>query len=373
MKKKIKILMSARDPGAINNIIALFRMMSQDNVFSPLIVASGAASAKLNRLGMDHIVFCLDDGTDHITEARNSSSLIVKAANLLDQTRPDMVLASISSLGAGIDEALIHQARVPVFALQDFWGDVNMRLGKTANLYFVLDQYAADLSYERWGVLSQITGMPKYKAYESFVFQDFKKKTRDLLKVLPDEKLIGWFGQPKDVPGYSKNMNTFLSACARLPKNYTVVIKPHPKSKLKDIPSSGQAGDFKPSLKLFPDGLPAEDLLVACDLVVTSFSLCGLDHAVMSSYCQVPLGNVMYLMSNSEIRDFAIESCGMDRLPTVEKYGAGFWIDICDSRQIAEEMDRLMLMEERKSYAARCKDFVSRFDYLAFKKVLQKS
>lgn len=369
MTRPIKILLSSRDPGTVGNIIELYRLMADDPDFEIRMIASGVASIKMREADIDHIEFNIKGDNDYVKEYEDPKPLLDKALCWLDKINPDLTITSVSSLGAGIDEALIYHSNSPVFAFQDFWGDVNCMLGKTADEYFVLDEFASQLSKDRWNVKTRITGMPKYLTYKTIPFQTLKLETRKKLGIADHMKLIGWFGQPVEVPGYQEAFNSFIRSCTRLTGDYAVMIKAHPKDQDKNI----VAKIHIPGLKILnvTQMRETESLLAASDIVVTPFSLCGLDHAVMSSFANGPLGVVLYLMPNQEIRDFAKTVCGMDKFPIVDKSGVGFWLDSDDPDRIALEIIRLMSQEESQKYFMSCSNVIRHFDYKKFKSVIR--
>ena len=368
MKKPVKILLSSRDPGAAGNIIELYRLLTDDACFDVSMIASGSASGKIKDAKLDHIEFKVENGSDHVKEHGDPKQILDKALSWLDKIKPEHIITSISSLGSGIDEALIYHAKVPVFAFQDFWGDVNCNFGRSADEYFVLDKFAARLSHERWRVKTRITGMPKYMTYKSFDFQKLQYETRKKLGIKDNEKLIGWFGQPSDVPGHVETFDTFIKSCTHVLVDFTLMIKTHPKDDDKQsITLAKELG-----LKIIaPASINDTDaLLAASDLVVTPFSLCGLDHAVMSSFSPFPLGTVLYLMPNQKIRNFAQTACGIQKFPIVETSNAGVWIDTDGVEHIAKEITRLLSDRERKIYYSSCQHIIKHFDYQVFRTFL---
>lgn len=368
MTLPVKILLSARDSGAVGNMIELHRLLSDDPAFEPRVIASGVASQKMAQVGLEHITFNISWGKDHIRGKENPELLLDKARYWLNQIQPDFIVTSLSSLGAGIDEALIYLAKVPVVTFQDFWGDVNDTLGKKADTYLVLDDFAAQLSEKRWQVNTRITGMPKYLPYGTIPFGELKKKTRNLLGLKEDTKLIGWFGQPPEVPGHQSAFETFMASCSRLSLDYALMVKAHPKDKNAD----GRVLERPRGTVLVDSAVvkETEALLAACDLVVTPFSLCGFDHAVMTSFSSDPLGSVLYLMPNEKIRGFARKFSGMEHFPMVENSGAGTFIQTDDPRQVAHEMARLLTVEEKRKYFLSCSNVICHFNYPAFKRFI---
>jgi hypothetical protein len=365
-----RVLLSARDPGATENIIQLNHLMAADPVFETVVTASGTASLQMTRQKISHIPFAFN-GQDHIQPGEDAALLLERARALLDRTAPDMVVVSLSSLGAGIDEALIAVSTVPVLALQDAWGDVNDLLGKTADLYLVLDDEAREISRRRFGVRTLATGMPKYLRYRGMNFAGIKAATRLALGLDPSRKLVGWFGQSNQVPGYAQVFDAFVRAVKKLGPDTMVTVKPHPKfSGTGEGEAAIAEKHLGPSLVASNPDLSTEHLLAAADLVVTPFSLCGLDHAVMSSMSPVPLGSVVYLMNNREIQDFARQAWGRIDFPIVGGRGVGTCLTSAEPEAMADHFAGQMAQEKVRLYHSRSRQVLPRFDYDRFKKIV---
>lgn len=335
-----KLLISARDPGAAGNISVLYEDLSKTGLFDITLVASGSAYSMIKQKGLKPVFFEISDGKDHVDPSVETTSLLLeKTTGILDAFRPDAVITGLSSFGAGIDEALTCLSDVPVFAVQDFWGDVNLSLGKPADVYLVMDDYAAEITKKRCGARAEVIGSPKYSRYALLDIEGMRRRSREYLGALEDEKVIGWFGQHPDIPGYKAVFGVFLEALVRLGGNHIVFFREHPKFGA----SAKKNTDF-----LCSTGIKARDVtgignaegwISACDLLVTPFSLCGLDHSYISAFSPSPVGNVVYLMANHSIRLFFIETSGIEKIPVVEQ-GLGEWITDSDPVGIAACMEK---------------------------------
>lgn len=366
-----RILLSARDPGATDNIIQLFRLLETDKDFDPVVVASSTASHQMTEQNFGHIPFTFSAGQAHVKPGQDPSILLKEAESLYADIQPDIVVVSLSSFGAGIDEALIAVSKVPVFAFQDFWGDVNDTLGKCADLYFVLDKNAEILTRKKFNVRTTPIGMPKYLKYRDVDFQTMRLKTRQILGLTPSVKLIGWFGQSPAIKGHSAVFNSFVQVCLLLGPEVRVVIKEHPKFiNEADAVVQGGYGTLTGKICTYKTPISTDALLSACDLVVTPFSLCGLDHAAMNSFSPDPMGTVVYLMNNSSIRQFARDQWGMVSFPIVENQGVGQCIRSDDISFVANFFTEEMTSIRRKIYHQNSKSVILSFDYNRFKQIL---
>ena len=137
IKQPICILFSTRDPGAAIHLLPLITACAQDTKFSVRVVASEPALSILKLRNTTAIPFYINN-QNHINYTDDPELLLASAKEIVDKISPDIVLTSISSLGIGIDEALLAVSPVPTLAIQDFWGDVNLGLGIPADMYLSL-------------------------------------------------------------------------------------------------------------------------------------------------------------------------------------------------------------------------------------------
>jgi hypothetical protein len=325
-----KVLCSARDPGGASHLLALVEAFQASERFAVALAASGAAYEHLRQRGLSPQQFQLPDGRDHLEIGEDPGPLLDAARRVLEDVKPEAVLVSLSSFGVGIDEALLATARVPTFAMQDFWGDVNLGLGTPAELYFVLDEEAAQLTRARWSVRAMAVGSPKHARYARLDIPAMRQATRGDRGIRAEEPLVGFFAQSPDMPGHDATFEEFVNAATRLQPRPTLLVRGHPKfpaSRHGMVAVAEQAG-----LRVL-DVTGEDDLeswLAACDVVATPFSACGLDHAYLSAYSPAPIGCVLYLLCNDPIRRCLRELSGLDRLPLVAR-GIGLLADEPDA------------------------------------------
>ena len=347
MSTKRRVLISARDPGAAGSVGPLAEAFRGDGGMDVEIAASGEALRLLRTQGESPIAFTFDDGRDCVQIGEDPSHLLDEARGLIESTRPDAVLVSLSTFGVGLDEALLAVAQGPTFAMQDFWGDANLGLGVAAGLYFALDEYAAHLTKDRWDLEALPVGSPKHMSYADLDVVKTRDKARRTLGADLDERIVGYFGQSPAIPGVEAAFRDLVGAVEILEPQPTVLLREHPKS--QDVREQHAALLQERGLTVADvTGISfAESWLVACDVVTTTLSLCGLDHAYLSPYSPQPIGSVLYLMTNEEIRAYAQQSCGLPHLPTVNQ---GLGRVATEPARLAEQLEQALGSVERKSY-----------------------
>lgn len=344
------LLVTARDPGAAGHIAAIVRRLRQDANLEVHLVTSGPAHDLLEQSLGEHQVLQLPDGRDHLQQTESSAPLLEATAGILAECRPQAVLTSVSSLGVGIDEAVIALAEVPSFTFQDFWGDANPGLGRLASTYFVLDGMAAALTKKRWDIQNvAVTGPVKYALYERLDPLALRSEARHRAGITARESLIGWFGQSPDIPGHERLFQSLVEVLSTRQPRPRLLLRAHPKfsqARQDNLSLARQAG-----LQVFDaTGIDStEPWLAACDLVVTPFSLCGQDHAYLCRQSALPMGNLLYLMTEPDTQDFMLKETGLEAMPPTRQ-GVGHWLT--DRSQLARALEDALLPEAIRNYHA---------------------
>ena len=347
---RLRILFTARDPGGLGNILPVFNYFRVQKNIEAILATSGVAFDCLYSQGIDSLVFVLPNQGDHIAHGEDPTQLLETADSLLARCQPDAIVTALSSFGAGIDEAVIARASVPTFAVQDCWGDVNTELGVTADTYFVIDDVAKQLSQSKYGVRAAVVGAPKYTAYLNLDILGMRQEYRSIAGATKKTKIICWFGQSPEIPGYEEVLNDFIAALPGLDSDLKVVFRGHPKF-LQDINPILKTA-YLDTYDATNKGI-AEGWLAACDLVVTPFSMSGVDHAYLSAISPDTLGNVVYLMTNSKIRNFQFQATGLERFPPFLNQGIGQYVN--STADISKVLRHALMVEFRKDYYRRSK------------------
>ena len=227
---RLRVLLSARDPGGAASIKALLPALRADPRAEVTVAASGAAFDILTTAGAAPLRFALADGTTHVPTGGPVEALLGATRRLLSRLEPDVIVVGVSSLGVGLDEALLACAGgVPTFALQDYPGDANAIGGKFAGLYFVRDDAAARLTRARHGVATLPVGSLRHNPYASLDIGELRSQTRARLGA-GIRSVVGFFGQPAEIPGQEQGFRDLVGALARRSPAVLVILREHPKS-----------------------------------------------------------------------------------------------------------------------------------------------
>lgn len=342
-----RVLLSGRDPASVGHIMAIANDLRQSDLFACRIAASGVALDMLRRSGEDPIPFSgVREETGSGGDGGNDK-LLDEARRLIQDVAPDAVIASLSTFGVGVDEALVAASDVPTYVMQDYWGDVNLGLGVAADLYFAMDEYAVALTRKRWGLESVAVGSPKHTLYGDVDIRSLRRAGRDALGIGEGDKAVAWFGQSSEIPGYRDVFLTVLSSLQRLSVRHKVILREHPKFACSDSKRMEDIRAFDLDVVDVTGREEAEQWLAAADLVLTPFSLCGLDHAFLSAYSEEPIGTTIYVVTNRPIQDVSRRLWGMDVPPLVHK---GIGTVVFHGAELVDVIERGLGEESRLAY-----------------------
>lgn len=312
----MKVMISARDPGATLNLIEIIGYISKCNDIQMKIIAARPGYDYFLKSGIP-VEQCPIDAVRDADDPQ-SDQLLKWAAKKIDEFIPDVVLTGVSGPDAGIDEALLKAAKsssIPTCALQDFWGDVNSTFGQPADVYFVFDSQAAELTSVKVHSEAIISGLPKYVTYKNinpFVIRDKVRKKYD---IAPEKTIVAFLGQPlHDHEDYYETIKAFSTALQNTLSDAVYIYRPHPKE--QNVPLTARL--FKDNgidIEFFEQDERVEHLLSTTDIVFTIFSNCALDFLYLNRYAPFPLGNVVFLFFNKKIQQLYTKFTGLEFLP----------------------------------------------------------
>jgi hypothetical protein len=328
-------------------IQALLPALRVDPRADVIVAASGAAFDAFAAAGEAPERFALPGGASHVPAGSDPEPLLHATRELLSRLQPDVIVVGISSLGVGLDEGLLACAgRRPTFALQDYPGDANAIHGKFAGLYFVRDEPAAQLTRARHGVAALAVGSIRHAAYAALDVQAIRSQARARLRA--DERaVVGFFGQPAEIPGQEQGFRDLASALARRSPPPLVLLREHPKS--PHLRAAHLAALEAAGLTVHDatGAQPIEPWLAACDVVATSFSQCAMDYAFLDAVSSEPLGATLFLLTTPEARDFLRASSG-EALPDGVARGLGLVAET--AAEVSRALDALLTPEARRRY-----------------------
>jgi hypothetical protein len=309
----VRVLVSARDPGGAAQIRALCPSLRADTRFDVRVAASGPAFDLLEGAGERPIRFSPADGLAHVPAGADPAPILDAAGDLIRDVDPDVLLVGISSLGVGLDEALLARATGrPTFALQDYPGDANAVGRAYAGTYFVRDEAAARLTRERFGVAAVAVGSLRHAAYARLDVARLRAQTRERIGAVGVAPVLGFFGQPAEIPGHEAAFAHLADALARRAVKPLVLLREHPK--VRDAFDRHAVVLRRAGVTVWDaaEG-DVEPWLCACDVVTTPFSHCIVDYAFLGAWSREPLGAALFLLTTEEIRRFLREYTGMSR------------------------------------------------------------
>jgi len=302
MGDEFRLLISARDAGAANNLAPVARLAAATPGIHLELVASAPAEQILRAAGLQ------PRAIEH--DPKNLPDI---AQSLLAELQPHALLVGLSGPDAGIDEALLAQAEVPSFALQDFWGDVNQGFGAYADTYLVRDALAARLTQARSGARTEITGSPTQALVpDALVQQRLARQLRQRLRVPARQPILLLCSQPLwRQAGYRE---TLIDTLQKLPDGL-LLVRPHPRE------SAGERALLSRLLRRHCrtrwrfSQAPFPMLLAAADLVLSAFSNSGLERVQFNQRAPSSAGVPVYLLQQPRLRRLFRDWTGLSQHP----------------------------------------------------------
>jgi hypothetical protein len=297
----IRLLITARDMAAALHLVEVARAGLADARFEIVIAAQPPAAQRFAAAGLDFQPVTLP-AARHAGSVE-AADLRGAARRLLDEVRPDAVLCGLSTpFDAGLDEAVLAEARVPTSLMQDFWGEQNLLLGKGADQILGIDSQASERNAARYPTPTVVVGSPRHAAYAALDIAAVRRRGRDALGVSEGGRVVGFFGQAlHSLAGYHRTIQAFIASASTLGTGVTFTLRPHPRE------SAAQRAETE---RLFANaGLPValdrsptvEDALTACDVVVSLFSICTFDASYLNRFSPEPVAVPMSLLFDEEI------------------------------------------------------------------------
>jgi hypothetical protein len=315
-----RLLISARDPGAAHNIAVIARSAQSDSRFDVTVVGDGPGYSILRDAGLPAI----EAGIGNI-DPRLKDDLargVRSAVELIDRFRPDAMLTGLSGPDIGIDETLlVARGKLQAYSLQDFWGHVNCAIAARADLYFVADEEAAAQSERLHGVKTMVSGSPKFATYEVHDPDMAHRTARQCLAVEGNRPLVCIFGQALSTirpVAWQSTMVAFVRAVEDILEDPVILYRPHPREEAQGVRKTLDAlSEVAGGVAVIPEE-STETWLAACDVMGTCYSNCGYDLAFLNRFSNRPLGVLIYMNYEPEIRNFYRQVANFDTIPVSE-------------------------------------------------------
>ncbi len=325
-----RILFSARDVGAALNLAEIIHEARARPELVVRTVASEPAFDTLVQAG----VSAEQISEAAIPDARHPGAgpLLSRARSIVEEWGPQAVFVGLSGPDAGIDEALLVAAReggIPTYAFQDSWGDLNTVLDVQARRYFVLDEEAARITRLRGVADAVVVGAPKYARYAELDTSALRRDGRALLAADSSDTIVGFFGQPLGfLRGYLQTAAVFSEKLQTTLPSARRIYVPHPREsadeRLSVLRRLSEWGDWQ----TVSSG-SIEARICPCDVVATPYSTCGYDTAMLNYCSPQPLGSVLYLMFDRELRTYYRRYSHLEYVPPT-KLGLAVELDNAD-------------------------------------------
>jgi hypothetical protein len=360
----VRVLLSARDPAGAAMAQAVAPALRATGDLELTVAASGPAYDTLTAAGERPVRFALPDNSTHVAAGADPGALLDAASALLARVDPDVLLVTISSLGVGLDEALLARpGGRATFALQDYPGDANAIHDAHAGTYFVRDEAAALLTRRRWGVAAIPVGSLRHAPYAALDVPGLRAETRARIGAVSSQAVLGFFAQPPDIPGHEAAFADLAASLGRLRAKPLVLLRGHPKHPQA---ATDHAAALRAAGVVLHDATAdggAERWLAACDVVTTCFSHCSMDYAFLDARSPEPLGSVLFLLTREETRRFMATYAGVARPDGVE---AGLGRVAERAEDLPDLIERALGLDERLAFhaASRRLPRAARFDVI---------
>ncbi|MDG6777617.1 hypothetical protein QCB44_02745 [Thiomicrorhabdus sp. zzn3] len=314
-RKRIKLLITARDPATAVSFQILIPQLIKHHGFEIKVLAQAPASDMLMAV------------YPQLDEFFPQSSLELKQQKVkavIDAFKPDAVLCGISGPDIGVDEATLKVAQdqgIESYALQSFWGDINQLSGAVPKHAFVLDDEAVRLTEQRYPQIRSIAiGSIKhadFKGYDVLKLRD--QKRTGLLK--KDEILVSFYGQPiLEVEGYFTTLEAMVRQLTKWSRPFKLMYRPHPKESQELFDKTWQlfSDAFSERLLLDQSADIVESLCMS-DLVVSVFSTCGFDNLYLNEMSAQPFNSSVYLWFDPNMIEWWQRYSGLTEMPLISE------------------------------------------------------
>ncbi len=312
----IRLLITARDAAAALHLTQVALAARGDARFQIEIAAQEPAARYFREAGLP--VRNVEALAARDASAAQAAPLRALARQLLADLRPDLALTGLSTpFDAGLDEAVLVESAVPTVLFQDFWGEQNLLLGRGAQHVLAVDDEAAHLNRQRFGIESVVVGSARHAVYRDVVRAQSRARLRAALGVADDAGLIGFFGQAlHHLPGYRRTVEAFVAAVAALPgAPMRVLVRPHPREDQRQREATQALFAGSGVAVVHAREGTVEDALAACDVSCSLFSTCTYDAAYLNRFADAPVTVPISMLFDPEIVRYCAQHVNFETFP----------------------------------------------------------
>jgi len=317
MQKKIKLLVTARDPASANDIKQVLPLFIKDGRFIVRIIAQEPAYSIFLDAGIVHSVF-IADVIDEVDGNSNYKKIEKVLKGVLSEFNPSCLLTGISGPGYGIDEIALRgvdnfDKNIKTFSIQSYWGDVNLSCNVLPDTIFVLDKFAAKITKENFpNTEIVITGSIQSHVYDTFDCDKERALFRQRFDC--DTLIIALFGQPLfRYRWYKDTVKFFIDSVHNFPQDVTIVYKPHPKEKKESI--DWVASNLNKCDYMAEKNSSVLSVIAGSDIASSLFSTVGYDLQNLLYRSKNPFSIPMYLFYDDDCVKWYKENCFLDEIP----------------------------------------------------------
>jgi len=310
-----RVLISARDPSTAGAVKILVEEFLNNGQVELILATQFPATQSLSKIfkSIKHI---------SVPDLSDDDELINYARKLLDEIQPDIVITGISGPGYGIDEVLLATCArddASPYAVQSYWGDINEAFGARAQVYLVIDDFAAKLTSQKTGKPTEVIGSMTYRDYNQFDTEQIRADFREEF-IGNFDLLIGLIGQPIEASNsYDITLKAFADALGEQHLDIGIVYRPHPKETFEQRERTRDIFS-KQGVTLYEgENFELETLLCGMDLVVSAFSTCGYDLQQLLLVSEKPLAVPVYLMFEEKLTRWFKEFTGLENIPMSDR------------------------------------------------------
>lgn len=329
----MKILVSARDPGAAQHQVAFLQtILDAGNSVQAYILCSEKVAAYFSALE-----FPVHELGSSELEAEEALAQI--CSEVISEFQPNFVLVGMAYPGKQVDEVLCEQANnrgLPTGSIQDYWGYLGGFSPKVVpNQVFVLDEIAKAMTAKRAPWMNcEIIGSTKHERYRS-IAQEPWFQTSDY----NSEKVkIGLFCQPLHIPGVLANYQAFAKSLAEFSRPFSLLLRPHPLNFDRADELAAIFSNLGSDLEISTGPVEIERILIEQDLVVSCFSSVGADHSFLQIFRDEPSGSVLYLNIGEDLQKYLQEEMGFTTVPPAEM---GLGEVITETEELLPKLERI--------------------------------